>query len=191
MATTAKVLSKRDIRWASCLKRKRKLVIFITVGNANQKFGRLIGAVEKLANQGYFFNENIIIQIGHNMPINSRYCEEIKFIPMYKFVEMISKANLVISHGGAGTLFHVLSEGKIPVVMPRRKKYEEHVDDHQTDIVRALSRERRIIPAYEPEELADAIAEARENSRQPRRDIHPQMLLMVDKAIKEFGRKRE
>ncbi|MBN4054814.1 hypothetical protein JYT87_03805, partial [Nitrospira defluvii] len=51
--------------------------------------------------------------------------------------------------------------GKTPIVMPRRKKYGEHINDHQVQLVQALAAEGRIIPAYEPEDLPRAIEEVK------------------------------
>jgi UDP-N-acetylglucosamine transferase subunit ALG13 len=44
--------------------------------------------------------------------------------------------------------------------MPRRKRYGEHVSDHQMQLARALSAQERIFPAYEADGLAAAIADA-------------------------------
>jgi UDP-N-acetylglucosamine transferase subunit ALG13 len=136
-------------------------VIFVTVGNATTGFRRLLEAVDELAEAGAFGNDYVFIQSGNNSYFKPKYCEHTAFITMELFTKSIQEANMVISHGGAGTLMHVLRAGKVPVVMPRRKHYGEIVDDHQNDLVRSLAFEGRVIPAYETNDLARAIAFAR------------------------------
>jgi UDP-N-acetylglucosamine transferase subunit ALG13 len=79
---------------------------------------------------------------------------------MADFVEVISKAELIICHSGAGTLIHILRAGKHPVVMPRRRKYGEVVDDHQVELATAFAAEGRVTHAAEPGDLPGAIESA-------------------------------
>ena len=45
---------------------------------------------------------------------------------------MLSKADLVISHAGYATVMQMLKFSKSkPLLVPRLKKYKEHVNDHQ------------------------------------------------------------
>ena len=51
-----------------------------------------------------------------------------------------------------------LQIGKIPIVVPRQKQFDEHVNDHQVDFCRAVSRRQgNIILAEEMETLKEAI----------------------------------
>jgi UDP-N-acetylglucosamine transferase subunit ALG13 len=40
-------------------------------------------------------------------------------------------SDVVISHGGVGSLLACLDQGKVPFVLPRESRFQEHVDDHQ------------------------------------------------------------
>jgi UDP-N-acetylglucosamine transferase subunit ALG13 len=48
-------------------------------------------------------------------------------------------ADVVITHAGVGTVMHLLDMGIFPVVVPRRAKRNEHIDDHQVQIARLLN----------------------------------------------------
>ena len=62
---------------------------------------------------------------------------------MDQCLERIKEATVIISHGGCGTLLlQAMGLGKIPVVMPRAVRFREHVNDHQLQLVKALSRGR-------------------------------------------------
>lgn len=61
------------------------------------------------------------------------------------FLELIDGADIVICHGGIGVISDCLRSGKIPLVIPRRKSFGEHVDDHQVEIVEFLAKKGLVI----------------------------------------------
>jgi beta-1,4-N-acetylglucosaminyltransferase len=161
-------------------------LVFVTVGNATQGFKRLLETVDRLAGEGFFKGEVVLIQSGNNPDFRPFRCKHEPFLSMEEFQARIREADLIISHAGAGTLFHVLQAGKVPVVMPRRKKYGEHVDNHQVELVKALAAEGRMIPAYEPQDLPRAITEARQRNMQPIPLPPSRMIQLVAQAIDEL-----
>ena len=58
---------------------------------------------------------------------------------------------------GAGAILHALADGRTPVLMPRRARYDEHVDDHQAELALHLARLGRVVVAWEPADLAGAV----------------------------------
>lgn len=132
---------------------------FVTVGNARQAFRRLLDAVEALAAAGAI-PAPVVIQSGHNPGFVSRHGAVRPFLAMDAFEDHIRRAQLVVSHAGAGTVLHALTAGRTPVVMPRRARHGEHVDDHQAELVEHLARSGRVIVAWEPAELPAAIRAA-------------------------------
>ena len=109
---------------------------FVTVGNATQEFSRLLNGVEDMAQRGEIEGSSLTIQYGNNPHFQSSSCRIVRFFSVDEFERLFREADLIICHAGAGTLIHALRLGKIPVVMPRQKRYREHVDDHQLDLVR-------------------------------------------------------
>ncbi len=165
-----------------------RIAVFVTVGNATQGFNRLLEAVDRLAGEGFFGGETVLVQAGNNPNFQPIHCKCEAFLPMEEFVARVHDADLIITHAGAGTLFHVLQAGKVAVVMPRREKYREHVDDHQVELVEALAAEGRVIPAYEPSDLPVAIAEARKRGAHAVPPGPSRMLNLVGRAIEELMR---
>jgi len=161
-------------------------MIFVTVGNPTQGFRRLIEAVDRLGGEGFFNEEMVLIQSGNNSDLRPSNCKHEPFLAMEDFAKRVNEAELIISHAGAGTLLHVIQAGKVPVVMPRQKKYGEHIDNHQVELVKALAAEGRVIPAYEPEDLPAAIEEARRRNTQPVPPPPSRMLDLVAQAIEEL-----
>ena len=53
-------------------------------------------------------------------------------------LENVEKADIVITHGGPSSFIMPLQIGKIPIVVPRQKKYNEHVNNHQVEFATAV-----------------------------------------------------
>lgn len=49
-----------------------------------------------------------------------------------KFIKKIKKSKKIITHAGPGNLYLITKYAQyMPLIIPRRKKFYEHVDDHQ------------------------------------------------------------
>jgi UDP-N-acetylglucosamine transferase subunit ALG13 len=161
-------------------------VIFVTVGNARQGFRRLLEAMDALAGQGAWGDETVFLQTGHNEDFKPRHSDYSSFLQADEFQRRLSEADVIVSHGGCGTIMNAFQLGKIPVVMPRRKKYGEHINDHQMQLVTALAEAGRIVPAYETCGLVKSIDEARRCGVSSASDRPSQMLILVAQAIEQL-----
>lgn len=137
-------------------------MIFITVGTHEQGMDRLFIELDKLINQG-IINDNIFAQIGYTKykPKNFNYKKMIGFQEMDEF---IAQSNIIITHGGPGSIFHPLKYGKIPIVVPRNPYFDEHVDEHQILFSKRLENNKKIIGVYDIGDLKDCIKDYRELS---------------------------
>ena len=77
-------------------------------------------------------------------------------IPSRQLDQAIARCDVLIAHAGAGISLTALQAGKVPILVPRRPEFDEHVDDHQSQIARFLS-ERGLAIAVEVDELEPAI----------------------------------
>jgi UDP-N-acetylglucosamine transferase subunit ALG13 len=161
-------------------------MVFVTVGNALQKFHRLLAAIDDLAARQFFGEqETVFIQSGNNADFRSSHCDVQPFISMDEFNEKMASASLIICHGGC-TQLQAIRLGKVPVVMPRRAQYGEHINDHQVQLVNELARQGKIVPAFEASDLPRAILTAKRLNETP---ITPQaspMASLVAQAIEEL-----
>ena len=131
-------------------------MIFVTVGTHEQPFNRLIECVDKLVEQGVI-KEEVIIQTGYST-YEPKYCKWKKMLPYQKMVQYVEKARIVITHGGPSTFIMPLQIAKVPIVVPRQKKFDEHVNDHQVEFCRQVSeRMGMIISVEDIGKLADII----------------------------------
>lgn len=129
-------------------------MIFVTVGTHEQPFNRLIEYMDKWATE---HNEEVVMQTGFSTfePVN---CKWSKLFPYQEMVKKVAEARIVITHGGPSSFIMPLQIGKIPIVVPRKKEYGEHVNNHQVDFCRTVSdRQKNIVVAETVEEIDDLI----------------------------------
>ena len=130
-------------------------MIFITLGSQKFQFNRLLKAVDEID-----VDDDVFAQIGYSdyKPRNYRYKE---FLDRDEFEQMMSKADIVITHGGTGAIIEAVKKGKKVIAVPRLKKYGEHVDDHQIQLIGQF-RNLELIYACEDMDLEKAIETVRE-----------------------------
>ncbi|MFH1663416.1 MAG: PssE/Cps14G family polysaccharide biosynthesis glycosyltransferase [archaeon] len=125
-------------------------------GTHNQGFDRLIKAVDRLAEN---FEEKFFIQTG-NSEVKPENCEWKKFLSESDRIKKIAESSVVITHGGSGSIIDCLKNGKKTIVVPREKKFKEHVNNHQFELAEALGRQGKIVACSSLEELDKAIEKA-------------------------------
>ncbi|RZI49481.1 glycosyltransferase [Lactococcus kimchii] len=104
-------------------------MIFVTVGTHEQPFNRLIQKIDELVRDGEI-EDDVFMQIGYST-YEPKYTKWEKIIGYDEMSDYLMKSDVVITHGGPSTYMQVLQNGKIPIVVPRQLKFNEHVNDHQ------------------------------------------------------------
>ena len=61
-------------------------------------------------------------------------------------INICQRLEVIITHAGVGTIIKGLKLGKKMIVAARLKKYKEHVNDHQLQILDTFAKEEYIIP---------------------------------------------
>ena len=78
-------------------------------------------------------------------------------IPIDELSKLIDQADLIITHGGVGSIISSIKKGKKVIAVPRLEKYKEHVNDHQKDIVETFNQSGYIIGIENVEQLGEAL----------------------------------
>ena len=132
-------------------------MIFVTVGTHEQQFDRLIRKMDELKRDGAFQDE-VIMQTGFST-YEPKFCTWSKLIPYQEMVKNVAEARIVITHGGPASFIMPLQIGKTPIVVPRQKRFDEHVNDHQLEFARNVAaRMGTIIPVEDIDTLGEVIA---------------------------------
>lgn len=133
-------------------------MIFVTVGTHEQSFERLVKKVDELK-RDKIIDEDVIIQKGYT-DYEPQYCESYKLIGYDDMRKYLEDARIIITHGGPASFIAPLTIGKIPIVVPRQKNFNEHVNNHQKDFVeQVVARDNTIIPCYDIDDLEGLIKE--------------------------------
>lgn len=111
-------------------------MIFVTVGTHEQPFNRLIKKIDELKGEG-LIQEEVILQTGFST-YEPKHCKWQKLYAYQEMLELVSAARIVITHGGPSSFIMPLQVGKVPIVVPRKKEFGEHVNDHQVEFVKRV-----------------------------------------------------
>lgn len=131
-------------------------MIFVTVGTHEQPFNRLIKKIDELKKDGLIEDE-VIMQTGFST-YEPKYCKWKKLLPYQQMKQYVDEARIVITHGGPASFIMPLQVGKVPIVVPRQKKFDEHVNDHQLEFARNVAqRMGTIIPVEDVEGIGEII----------------------------------
>ncbi|MCI8950927.1 MAG: multidrug MFS transporter [Lachnospiraceae bacterium] len=112
-------------------------MIFVTVGTHEQPFNRLIQYMDELKRDGKI-DEEVFIQTGYST-YEPQYCQWSKMIPYNEMIRNVEEARIVITHGGPASFIMPLQIGKIPIVVPRKQEYGEHINNHQVAFARRIA----------------------------------------------------
>ena len=130
-------------------------MILVMLGTQNNSFHRLLEEIQKNIDNGNI-KEEVIVQKGYTK-FESKDMTLYTQLPADELQKLIDKANLVITHGGVGSIISSIEKNKKVIAVPRLKKYKEHVNDHQLDIVKSFNDLGYIIGLNGVEELTDAL----------------------------------
>ena len=129
-------------------------MVFVTVGTHEQQFNRLVEYMDNWADKSH---EEVVIQTGFST-YEPKKAIWSKLFPYGKMVELVNEARIVITHGGPSSFIMPLQIGKIPIVVPRKHEFDEHVNDHQVTFCHAVAdRQGNIIVVDNVEMLGEIL----------------------------------
>jgi UDP-N-acetylglucosamine--N-acetylmuramyl-(pentapeptide) pyrophosphoryl-undecaprenol N-acetylglucosamine transferase len=118
-------------------------------------FRRLLERLVRIIPDG----TDVLWQVGYTdtsgLGIDSRMS-----LPVSEMNRAMAESDVVITHAGIGSAISALEAGKRPVFVPRRKRFKEHVDDHQTFIAAELDRRELAFYAEADELQWDEVVQA-------------------------------
>lgn len=131
-------------------------MIFLTVGTV-MPFDRLVQAVDDAVAAGVIVTP-VFAQIGETSlrPKNMEYAA---VLDKHDFDRKVGEAEYLISHAGMGSITTALERNKRLLVMPRRKQFHEHVNDHQVATARKFSALGHVLVAYDAGEMPRRLQE--------------------------------
>jgi len=111
-------------------------MIFVILGTQKFQMNRLLKLLDNLIADNKI-DESVVAQIGLS-DYEPQHMKFYRTIEKKLFDNLISEADLIITHGGVGAIISALKQKKPVIVCPRIAKFGEQVDDHQWEIARSF-----------------------------------------------------
>ena len=156
-------------------------MIVVLLGTQNNSFYRLLEEIEKNIKDGTI-KEEVIVQAGYTK-FQSDKMRIIDLISKEQLEQFQDEADLIITHGGVGSIISSIEKGKKVIAVPRMHEYGEHVNNHQIEIVKDFNDKGYIIGIEKVEDLKQAIIKAKKfepNKYQPNNE---KMLKIIENFI--------
>ena len=109
------------------------ILIFVSLGTNDKSFNRLLEEIDKQIKIGNI-KDKVIVQSGFTK-YTSKNMKIIDLMPMETFINNIKKCDILITHGGVGTILDGIKNNKKIIAFPRLCEYKEHVNNHQIEII--------------------------------------------------------
>ena len=156
-------------------------MILVLLGTQNNSFYRLLEEIEKNIKDGTI-NEEVIVQAGYTK-FQSHKMRIIDLMSKEQLDEFQKESDLIITHGGVGSIISSIEKGKKVIAVPRMHQYDEHVNDHQKEIVEDFNNKGYIIGIEKVEDLKQAIIKAKDFKPKKYQQNNEKMLKIIEEFI--------
>ncbi|MDO4378949.1 MAG: PssE/Cps14G family polysaccharide biosynthesis glycosyltransferase [Erysipelotrichia bacterium] len=158
-------------------------MILVTLGTQDKQFDRLLRAVQKAITDGTI-KDKVVVQAGYTK-FNSTDMEIFDLIDREKFSQLIGECDLLITHGGVGSILTGLKNNKKIIACSRLAKYQEHINDHQRQIVDKFFQEGYLLKYDEGDDLSQVIVKSSEFIPKPFKSNNAHFINIIEKFIDE------
>jgi UDP-N-acetylglucosamine transferase subunit ALG13 len=117
-------------------------LILVTVGTDSYPFERLIRWVDSWLASGAASHVHCIVQHGTARP--AQHADSRPYLDFHDLERFVAEADVIVAHGGPGTIMLCADRNKKPIVVARLPEYGEVVDQHQVPFARRLDAEGEI-----------------------------------------------
>ena len=135
-------------------------MILVTLGTQDKSLVRLLEAIEKEIDNGNI-KDNVIVQAGYTK-FESKNMVIYDLIPYEKFDKLVKECDLLITHGGVASILNGIKNGKKVIAAARLKKYGEHTNDHQLQIVNDFEKKGYLLKLSDFSKLDEVIKKAKD-----------------------------
>ncbi len=158
-------------------------MILVTLGTQDKSFHRLLEEIDRLI-QKKVIQDRVVVQAG-DTKFESKRMEIFDLLPMDEFESYMEEADLVITHGGIGSILTALKYGKKVIAVPRLSKYKEHTNDHQLQIIEDFGERNYIIGVSSVEELESAFRKVKKFKPKKYKTNNKKFVALIENYIEK------
>lgn len=156
-------------------------MILVLLGTQNNSFYRLLEEIENNIEDGTI-KEEVIVQAGYTK-FQSYKMRIIDLISKEQLEKFQDEANLIITHGGVGSIVSSLKREKKVIAVPRMHEYGEHVNNHQREIVKDFNEKGYLIGIDKVEDLKQALIKVKNFKPKQYQPNNRKMLKIIEEFI--------
>ena len=119
-------------------------MIFVVLGTWEMPFTRPLVQIDEATRQG-LISEPIVVQSGRT----AYESPNLKLVPFFgkeALEQMYEEASLVICQAGVGSIMLGLRKQKKVIAIARLSQFDEHIDDHQLEILDVFTKSGAVLP---------------------------------------------
>lgn len=156
-------------------------MILVLLGTQNNSFHRLLEEIDRLI-QNKIIQEEVVVQAGYTK-YQSENIKILDFISKEEIDNLQEKADVIITHGGVGSILQSITKDKKVIAVPRLHQYQEHVNDHQKEIVELFNQKGYILGIQDIGELEQAYQQIKEFKPKKYQPNNSKMLKIIEEFI--------
>jgi UDP-N-acetylglucosamine transferase subunit ALG13 len=156
-------------------------LVFVSVGTDHHPFNRLVQWVDAWSAG----RPDVEVVVQHGEATSPVHAEAVPYLSHSELFGFISRAGVIVCHGGPATIAEAWRAGMIPIVAPRGHRLGEHVDNHQQAFAAMLAARDQVIQVTTQAELVEALDHALADPQWLRRESQPGA--DVDASIRNFA----
>lgn len=136
-------------------------MIFVTYGTQPHDF-KYLGTLVNTIDPEY----QVAVQIGESTNnITRDNTQVVQYLD--NFAEYLANCDILITHGGVGSIMGGLKLRKKVIVVPRLAREHEHVDDHQLEVTNKLANEGYVYYMHRDENINQVLTDVNKTNFKP------------------------
>lgn len=159
-------------------------MILVLLGTQNNSFKRLLDKIQECIDNK-IINEEVVVQAGYTN-YNSNNMKLLDFISAEDLNNLLLQASFIITHGGVGSIINSIKLDKKVIAVPRLSKYNEHVNDHQIQIVEKFNNQGYIVGITNISSLPKAIEKINEFNPKKYKSNTSNIINIINDYINKF-----
>ena len=157
-------------------------MIFVTLGTQDKPFNRLLDAIQREIDNGNIKDE-VIVQQG-STKYDSKDMKFLNLLPINEFDELVKSCDLLITHGGVGSILTGLYKGKKIIGAARLKEYGEVTNNHQLQLLGGFEEKGYILNLANFDDLGEVLKKVKKFKPKPFSSNNEVFINKLDDYIK-------
>lgn len=158
-------------------------MILVTLGTQDKEFTRLLDALSKVI-KNKKIKEEVIVQAGYTK-YSSKDMKIFDLISPEELESLIKKCDLLITHGGVGSILTGIKNNKPIIAAARLKEYKEHTNNHQKQIIKEFEERGYLLELKDFDKLDELIIKAKKIKPKEFKSNTDKFIKNIEKYIEE------